>query len=137
MKAKKAKKKATIHLPGKGNVAPKKTRPAKKKIEPKKKAPRAIGARGPALLILGDKMPAEIFGKYKGKEYTAIVTAAGTIKVDLGNVEIGEEYNSPSLAAMAITGKPVNGWTFWKSRGRPQDPDPDRGAAPRAPGGRK
>ncbi len=28
----------------------------------------------------------------------------------------GERFDSPSAAAMSITGYPVNGWTFWESR---------------------
>jgi site-specific DNA-methyltransferase (adenine-specific) len=26
----------------------------------------------------------------------------------------GRVYNSPSAAARAVTGRPVNGWTFWR-----------------------
>jgi hypothetical protein len=39
-----------------------------------------------------------------------------------GKVETGvlvvekKRYNSPSSAAVAITGNPVNGWTFWECR---------------------
>lgn len=28
----------------------------------------------------------------------------------------GQRYNSPSAAAVAITGSPVNGWRFWECR---------------------
>ena len=27
-----------------------------------------------------------------------------------------QRYDTPSAAAMAITGSPVNGWTFWECR---------------------
>lgn len=44
---------------------------------------------------------------YKGQIYQASVTGSGL-------VFRGESYSSPSAAAMAITEKPVNGWTFWE-----------------------
>jgi len=28
----------------------------------------------------------------------------------------GKRYDSPSSAAISITGNPVNGWTFWEVR---------------------
>jgi hypothetical protein len=28
----------------------------------------------------------------------------------------GKRYDTPSAAAMSITGSPVNGWTFWQTR---------------------
>jgi hypothetical protein len=45
---------------------------------------------------------------YKGKEFTATVAADGKIEFD------GKIFNSPSLAASAITHRPMNGWQFWK-----------------------
>ena len=52
---------------------------------------------------------------YKGQVYYASVTEAGLVFCE-------ESYNSPSAAAMAITEKPVNGWTFWEC----QFPDSDQ-----------
>ena len=38
-------------------------------------------------------------------------------KVDAGAlVTEGKRYDSPSSAAVAITGNPVNGWIFWECR---------------------
>lgn len=44
---------------------------------------------------------------YKGKQYQGKVEN-GALVVD------GERYSSPSAAAVAITGNPVNGWRFWE-----------------------
>lgn len=46
---------------------------------------------------------------YKGKQYTASVDG-GLLAYN------GKKYDSPSSAAMAITGSPVNGWRFWECR---------------------
>ncbi|MFI4940101.1 MAG: hypothetical protein ACHP7O_07150 [Burkholderiales bacterium] len=46
---------------------------------------------------------------YKGKIHTARVND-GAIYVN------GKPYHSPSAAAMAITGSPINGWSFWECR---------------------
>jgi hypothetical protein len=45
---------------------------------------------------------------YKGEMYKARVRRDGTIRV--GNKVV----NSPSLAAVAVVKRPVNGWSFWK-----------------------
>jgi hypothetical protein len=45
--------------------------------------------------------------KYKGTHYTGRVQA-GSLVVE------GNSYDSPSAAAVAITGNPVNGWRFWE-----------------------
>jgi hypothetical protein len=45
---------------------------------------------------------------YKGKVYKARVRKNGTIRVGR------EIFMSPSLAAVAVVGKPTNGWWFWK-----------------------
>jgi hypothetical protein len=45
---------------------------------------------------------------YKGKNRVATVDADGRIEFD------GQIFNSPSLAANAITHRPTNGWWFWK-----------------------
>lgn len=46
-------------------------------------------------------------GTYKGKSSTAIVCEKG-LQCN------GEYFTSPSAAAVAITGQPTNGWTFWE-----------------------
>jgi hypothetical protein len=52
---------------------------------------------------------AEFRAKYKGRTYLARVEG-GALVLN------GVKYDSPSAAAMSITTKPVNGWTFWESR---------------------
>ena len=47
--------------------------------------------------------------KYKGKTYFAEVKD-GALFVE------GKRYDSPSAAAISITGNPVNGWAFWEAR---------------------
>jgi len=59
----------------------------------------------------GVRMPAgtELRATYKGQTYLARVSSGA---LELG----GKRFDSPSAAAMSITGHPVNGWTFWKYR---------------------
>ena len=45
---------------------------------------------------------------YKKQEFNATLDANGSIMFD------GKTYNSPSGAGSAITGRPVDGWHFWK-----------------------
>lgn len=45
--------------------------------------------------------------RYKGKFHRATVRRDGTIYC------AGKVYNSPSLAAKAVTGRPANGWRTW------------------------
>ena len=49
----------------------------------------------------------EVRAKYKGKTHVAEVQD-GALVVE------GKRYDSPSSAAISITGNPVNGWTFWE-----------------------
>ncbi len=44
---------------------------------------------------------------YKGKQHNALVK-------DGALVMNGKRFTSPSAAAVAITGNPVNGWRFWE-----------------------
>jgi hypothetical protein len=46
---------------------------------------------------------------YKGQRYNGKVETKGL-------VINGKLFNSPSAAAVAITGNPVNGWNFWECR---------------------
>ena len=76
---------------------------------PAEKKERKAGKRQPALLALGNRMPEELRVTFKGKEYLAAVNPDGTILVE-GHEEL---FNSPSRAGKAVTGREVDGWTFW------------------------
>jgi hypothetical protein len=59
----------------------------------------------------GVRFPAgtEFRATYKGKTHLG--------RVDGGALVLsGKQYDTPSAAAMSITGNPVNGWTFWEAR---------------------
>jgi len=51
----------------------------------------------------------EFRGTYKGQTYHARVESGAL-------VFNGKRYDSPSPAAVDITGKPWNGWHFWECR---------------------
>lgn len=62
--------------------------------------------------------------RYKGKQYIAHVNRQGRISFDPQSADYrrlrGTKYNSPSMAAKAITGRAMNGWTtwqFWSTKG--------------------
>jgi hypothetical protein len=85
----------------------------KGKKEKKPRTPRVGGTATPKT----NKEPAlalyaaggfSMVSSYKGGTFTASVATDGLITLD------GKEYHSPSAAAMAVTGKPTNGWTFWE-----------------------
>jgi len=57
----------------------------------------------------------EIRFRYKGKLHKATVRKDGTVFYK------GKDYNSPSMAAKAITGRAVNGWTAWTYERAPGD----------------
>ncbi len=59
----------------------------------------------------GVRFPAgtEFRASYKGQTVLGKV-AGGALHVN------GKSYDSPSAAAVAITGNPVNGWVFWECR---------------------
>ena len=80
---------------------------------PRKRAA-ATGAEGPApgdWVSKGVQFPVgtEFRANYKGRTYLARVEG-GALVLN------GVKYDSPSAAAMSITTKPVNGWTFWECR---------------------
>ncbi len=62
--------------------------------------------RTPALAAFPNH-PTELVVTFKGTEYKATVNADGTITVD------GKTFSSPSRAGKEITGREVDGWTFW------------------------
>jgi hypothetical protein len=51
----------------------------------------------------------EFRATYKGQTYLARVEGGALVLS-------GKRYDTPSAAAMSITGNPVNGWTFWEAR---------------------
>lgn len=59
----------------------------------------------------GVRFPAgtEFRATYKGQVRTARVEG-GALVVN------GQHYDSPSAAAVVVTGSPVNGWRFWECR---------------------
>jgi hypothetical protein len=78
------------------------------------KAPSAAPTIDPApsdWVCKGVRFPAgtEFRATYKGRTYLARV-AEGAL------VFSGRRFDSPSAAAMNISGHPVNGWTFWQCR---------------------
>lgn len=62
--------------------------------------------RTPALASL-KVAPKELVVTYKGTEHKATVNENGTITVN------DKTFNSPSRAGKEITGREVDGWTFW------------------------
>ncbi|MBW6503134.1 DUF2924 domain-containing protein [bacterium] len=64
------------------------------------------GKRTPALASL-EVAPKELVVTYKGVEHKATVNEDGTITIN------GKAFNSPSRAGKEITGREVDGWSFW------------------------
>lgn len=62
--------------------------------------------RTPVLSSL-DVAPTDLVATYKGTEHKGTVNPDGTITVN------GKTFNSPSRAGKEITGREVDGWTFW------------------------
>jgi hypothetical protein len=64
-----------------------------------------------AWITKGVRFPAgtEFRAHYKGETHLARVQNSALLVN-------GQRYDTPSAAAMAITGSPVNGWTFWECR---------------------
>lgn len=79
----------------------KKAQTAKKRPVEKKDAKRT-----PALASF-EVAPKELVVTYKGTEHKATVNDDGTITVN------DKTFNSPSRAGKEITGREVDGWTFW------------------------
>ena len=112
------KKKTTGHkisksADGKTWVMPEaKTKATKKGSDKKTKAAtktpveKKNGKRTPALASL-KVAPKELVVTYKGTEHKAKVNEDGTITVN------GKTFNSPSRAGKEVTGREVDGWTFW------------------------
>jgi hypothetical protein len=62
--------------------------------------------RTPALASFPNR-PDELVVTYKGNQHKATVNPDGTITVN------GKTFTSPSRAGKEITGREVDGWTFW------------------------
>lgn len=106
-------KKTSKSADGKTWVMPKgKPKAAKKgsgkKAQTTKKRPmeKKDAKRTPALASL-EAAPKELVVTYKGVEHKATVNPDGTITVN------DKTFNSPSRAGKEITGREVDGWTFW------------------------
>lgn len=87
------------------------------KLEPAKKhhSYSESASSGKDWVTKGVRFPfgTEFRATYKGKTFQG--------KVENGALFLnGEEFESPSRAAMSITKNPVNGWVFWECR-RPGD----------------
>jgi hypothetical protein len=54
----------------------------------------------------------KLVGWLHGREYHAVLLRSGMIRVD------DEEFETPLAAARAATGRPLNGWAFWRFRER-------------------
>ncbi|GAB5604966.1 DUF4357 domain-containing protein [Sideroxyarcus sp. TK5] len=82
-------------------LEPSNTNSAKKSSDPSPDDWTAKGVHFPA--------GTEFRATYKGKIRTGYIDK-GALVVN------GKRYDSPSAAAVAITGNPVNGWRFWECR---------------------
>jgi len=65
------------------------------------------GKRTPGLASFENR-PDKLVVTYKGTTLKATVNPDGTITVN------GKTFNSPSRAGKEVTGREVDGWTFWK-----------------------
>jgi hypothetical protein len=74
------------------------------------------GRRPPLFRYLSRfRMPRRLKATFRGKQYRARVRKNGQIRVKK------RTYNSPSLAAHAVTRRPTNGWDFWTYERAPHD----------------
>lgn len=75
------------------------------------KAPVQVAPDTGGWFTKGVKFPdgTEFRARYRGEVHYAKVEA-GALVLD------SKRYDSPSAAAVSITGKPTNGWTFWECR---------------------
>ncbi len=81
-------------------------------LPPKRAMPTATGGPAPGDWVTkGVRFPVgtEFRANYKGQTYLARVEG-GALVLN------GQQFDSPSAAAVSITGNPVNGWTFWECR---------------------
>lgn len=72
----------------------------------KKRAKKGEGRQPSLAPYAGKRFALQVV--YKKKTYKASVLTDGTIRYN------GERFTSPSLAAVAVTSRPMNGWGFWR-----------------------
>ena len=84
-----------------------KPRAGKKGKKVASKAPVEKTSNRVAVLSSLEVAPKELVVTYKGTEHKATVNPDGTISVN------GKTFTSPSRAGKEVTGKEVDGWTFW------------------------
>ncbi|MEU9737240.1 DUF4357 domain-containing protein [Streptomyces sp. NPDC048002] len=80
-------------------------------------ASQAVAPQGPlAELLLRELLHAGDVLSFQqrraGRQATATVTAEGNLIVEGHSTP----YKSPSKAAIAVTGSPINGWTLWRTQ---------------------
>lgn len=82
--------------------------------QPSKSQPGKLAERGSGgeWVAKGVRFPAgtEFRANYKGETHSARVEGGSLVLGD------GQRHDSPSSAAIAITGNSVNGWRFWECR---------------------
>ncbi|WP_445282594.1 DUF4357 domain-containing protein [Streptomyces sp. DSM 118148] len=79
-------------------------------------AGQTVAPQGPlaGLLLKGLLQPGDVLSfqqRRAGRQATATVTAEGRLIVE-GHTS---PFTSPSKAAIAVTGSPINGWTLWRT----------------------
>jgi hypothetical protein len=92
--------------------------------QPPKKKPRksrGVAGRQPSLApFVSERF--HIRHRHKGKLYIAHVRRDGTITFARESADwkrlMDKVHNSPSLAARAVTGRAMNGWTWWRYRNK-------------------
>jgi hypothetical protein len=80
-------------------------------LEPRRSSTSPKAQSGNPWVVKGVTFPhgTEFRSNYKGQMYFA--------KVDNGSLVLNDKrFYSPSAAAVAITGNPVNGWIFWECK---------------------
>ena len=77
----------------------------------KDSTPKAVASSAEDWVAKGVRFPAgtEFRTNYKGQAHTG--------RVEGGSLVVkGKHFDSPSAAAVSITGSPVNGWRFWECK---------------------
>ncbi len=92
-----------------------------KPVRPRRRKPqRTSGKKGAAALAPYVSKKFAIRLEHKGKRYIANVRQDGTIRFSAkgaGGIALrAKKFTSPSFAASAVLGHPVNGWRCWRFR---------------------
>ena len=64
-------------------------------------------------------VPLQLYKKYKGELFEASITSVGQIEVTINNSL--HTFDSPSAAAVAVSNKSQNGWTWWNIENHGQE----------------